>query len=315
MILITGGMGFIGLHTARRILDAGEDVVLTMYKTRREPSFIKDELGKRAKVEQVDVTDADALVEVGQKHNVDGIVHLAVPALAQLSPSEDYHVNMDGLINIMEAARRLEVRRMTLASSIAVYSGVPNGPFLEDTPLPVQSGNPTEAFKKSFEILGLHYADRAGMDVVCMRISGIWGPVYHSMANLPSRLAHAAVKGVEADLASARGGVPFEDDGSDLCYVKDCAQGIQLLQMADTLPHRIYNVASGVATTYGELRDAVQAVVPESKITLQPGAGPRAKKDPYLDIGRISEVVGYKPQYDVRSGMADYIAWLRQNPQ
>ena len=160
MILITGGMGFIGLHTARRILDAGEDVVLTMYQTRREPSFIKDELGKRARVEQVDVTNADALVEVGQKHKVNGIVHLAVPALAQLTPTEDYHVNMDGLINILEAARRLEVKRLTLASSIAVYSSVSNGPFLEDTPLPVQSGNPTEAFKKSFEILGLRSEER-----------------------------------------------------------------------------------------------------------------------------------------------------------
>ena len=49
----------------------------------------------------------------------------------------------------------------------------------------MQSGNPTEAFKKSFEILGLHYADRAGMDVVMMRITGIGARCIHSMANLP----------------------------------------------------------------------------------------------------------------------------------
>ena len=53
--LITGGMGFIGLHTAKAILDAGEDVVLTMWHTRREPDFIPPYLGNRAKVEVVDV--------------------------------------------------------------------------------------------------------------------------------------------------------------------------------------------------------------------------------------------------------------------
>ena len=57
MHLVTGGLGFIGLHTARALLDRGEDVVLTQYRVAREPDFIKPELGKRAFIEQLDVAD------------------------------------------------------------------------------------------------------------------------------------------------------------------------------------------------------------------------------------------------------------------
>ncbi len=156
MILITGGLGFIGLHAARSILDGGEDVVLTQYRVAREPDFIKDELGKRVFIEKLDVADAEALMEIGKRHKISGIVHLAVPGLGALNPADDYRVNMYGLLNIMEAARIWEVKRLSLASSIAVYAGLPEGPFKEDSPLRLVGMNPTEAFKKSYEILGSH---------------------------------------------------------------------------------------------------------------------------------------------------------------
>ena len=111
MQLITGGMGFIGLHTAKAILDAGEDVVLTMWHTRREPDFIQPYLGNRAQVEVVDVVDKDALIAAGKKHNVDGIVHLAVPGLGALTPAEDFQTNMEGLLNILQVAEELKVKR------------------------------------------------------------------------------------------------------------------------------------------------------------------------------------------------------------
>ena len=66
-VLITGGMGFTGLHTARAFLDAGEDVVITWYQTWREPSFLKDEYQKRIKIERLDVTS----VQEGRVHRVD----------------------------------------------------------------------------------------------------------------------------------------------------------------------------------------------------------------------------------------------------
>lgn len=309
--LITGGMGFIGLHTARKFLDAGEDVVITKFRTTREPSFIKDEFGKRVKVEGLDSTSPFDCIDIVKKHNVDSIVHLVVPGLGALSAAEDFRVNTISLINILEAGRVNGVKRVSIASSTAVYSNLKEGPFREDQPLPLEAHNPTEAFKKTDEILGGHYADRTGLDVTFLRISGIWGPLYHSMANLPSRMVHGALKGGPVDFAGARGGVPFEEDNGDLCYVKDCAKGIQMVHAAPGLKHRTYNVSSGVATSNAMLRAAVQKAVPGAQITLQAGKGPGFRPNAALDLTRTTAETGYKPDFDVESGVADYVGWLK----
>jgi UDP-glucose 4-epimerase len=314
MILITGGMGFIGLHTAKRCIDAGERVVLTQFHVRREPDFIKDELGSRAAVDVLDVTNSDAVREVVRKHNVDSIIHLAVPGLGALTPSEEFRTNTEGLINILDAAKEANVRRVSLASSLAVYANVGQGPWKENVPLPVISTNPTEAYKKTFEILGLFYARQTGLDVVALRIGGIYGPLYHSMANLPSRLTHAAVKGTKPELAG-RGGAAVAGDYGDMCYVKDCAQGIQKVHMAAELPNKIYNIGAGKATMNGELADAVNKAVPGANITLPEGSSGRSGPGSYCDLTQISADVGYKPEYDVYKGVADYAEWLQHNPQ
>lgn len=314
MILMTGGMGFIGLHTARGFLDAGENVVITRYRTWREPDFLKDEYGKRVQIESVDTTSHHDVLGAALKHKVTGIVHLSVPALAALTPAEDYRINTDSLINVLEAGRIAGVKRVCVASSLAVYqTGLKEGPFREDMPLPLRSGNPTETWKKAEEIMGQHYADRAGLEVVFMRIGGVYGPLYHSMANLPSRMTHASVKGAPVNFGGGPrgGGVPFEGDGGDICYVKDCARGIQLLTMAEKLNHRVYNVSSGVTVTNRQLADAVQKAVPGAQIELRSGKGPGWRPNNYLDIARMTEDTGYKPQYTVETAIADYVAWLR----
>jgi UDP-glucose 4-epimerase len=314
MLLITGGMGFIGLHTARCFLDAGQDVVLTQFKTRREPDFIRDELGKRAIVESLDVADWSAVQQVMQRYQIDGIVHLAVPGLGALSPADEYRTNTQGLLNVLEAGRQAGVKRVTIASSIAVYGGLTQGPFTEDDRLPLPSTSPTEAYKKSEEILGLHYVQRTGLDVIFGRLGGIYGPLYHSMANLPSRLTHAAVQGRPPDFTGMRG-QPLAEQANDLCYVKDCARGVQLLHMGSDLKHRVYNIGGGRAVTNRELAEAVNAAVPGANIQLEPGRDPRAQQDRYMDLSRARDDFDYVPSYDVYTAMADYVSWLRSNPQ
>jgi len=308
MILITGGLGFIGLHTARALLDMGEDLVLTQYRVHREPDFIKDALGKRAFVEQLDVTDADRLMEIGKRYEIDKIVHLAVPGVNALGPAEDFRVNMLGLINILEAARTWEVKRLGLASSIAVYTGVNPGPFYEDMPLRPVGTNPTETYKKTFEIIGSHYAQRTGLEVVMLRIAGIYGPLYHSMANLPSRLVHAAVKGQEPDF---RGADVFEEDATDMCYVKDCGRGVAMVMRAESLPNRVYNIGAGRATSNRELVAAIKRVIEDAPIQLKAGRNPGARENAYCDLTRTRRDVGYEPQYTIETAIEDYVGWLR----
>ncbi|MGH7827830.1 MAG: NAD-dependent epimerase/dehydratase family protein [Candidatus Binatia bacterium] len=315
MILITGGLGFIGLHTAKRFLDMGEKVVLTHYRVRREPDFIKSEIGKSVFIEALDVTSAHDVIDLARKHKVTGIVHLAVPGLNALSAAEDYRVNMTGWLNILEAGRLCDARRVSLASSIAVYAGLPAGPFREDMRLPVNSGNATETFKKAMEILGMHYASRTGMEVVSLRIGSPFGPLYHSLAAPSSRICHAAAKGVPVDFKGARGGAPHEEDEVGAFFVKDCAAAIQLLQVADKLSHRIYNIGNDAPVKYREFAETVKKIVPGTQINLQPGQGPRNRPNAYMDNTRIREEVGYRPQYNPERAIAEYIEWLRTHPE
>lgn len=309
-VLITGGMGFIGLHTARAFVDAGEDVVITWFQTWREPSFIADEYNGRVLIEKADVSQGAVIQELAQKHRVEHICHLAVPGLGALTPYEDYQTNMQGLIGVLEAARNAEVERLTIASSIACYHSLPEGPYRETDRLPIQSANPTETFKKAWEILSEYYAGRTGLGIVNMRIGGIWGPLYHTMMNIPSRLAHAAAHGAEPDFSAGRGGVPCADDTLDICYVKDTAKGIAALQLAERLEHRVYNLSGGEAVTVQRLVDAANAAKPGANIAVQPGRGPRFKERNYMDMTRMNTELGFETDWTVERAMADYVAWL-----
>ena len=315
MILITGGMGFIGMHTAKYLLDAGEEVLLMQHQARREPEFLHRNGGKGVVVERADISSSYDVLELIRRHHVTGIIHLVAPPISGLSPAEEYRVNTIGLLNVLEAARLSDVKRVAFGSSGSVYLGVPQGPYYETAPLPLDSRNSTEAYKKALEIMALHYVTRTGLPFISMRFGHIYGPLYYSMFNLPSRLCHAAVKGMAPDFSTSPAGAPLADDEGDFCYVKDVARGIQLLQMADALHHTIYNVGGGKAITNGDVANAVTKAVPSVQVSLRPGKSPGGRSNPVMDLARIREDAGYEPQYDIDTAIADYIDWLRNNPQ
>lgn len=312
MLLIIGGMGFIGMHTVRHVLDAGEDVVIGVHSSRREPDLFKDEIGKRVQIATVDVTNPLTIVEAVTKYDVNRIAHMVAPRLGSLSPGDEYRTNMGGLINVLETARILGVERVLVASSQSVYLGLKEGPFPETAALPVVTNNATEAYKKSFETLGSLYASQTGTSVVFMRIGSIYGPLYYSGFNLPSRMTRAAVTGSPPDYG--RGGVPFAEDRTDWTYVKDVSKGVQLLCAADSLNHTIYNIGSGTGTANQEVAEAISAAVPGVNFELQPGRGPAYRVDPFMDISRIREELGYEPQYTIGPAIAEYVEWMRATP-
>jgi UDP-glucose 4-epimerase len=309
--LLVGGMGFIGLHTARSFLDAGQDVVVTYHTHRREPDFLQTDIGARAKVEQLDVLDEARVNEIFQTHKPEGVVYLAVPALAGVSPADEFKTNTAGYLNVLEASRAAGVRRLSVTSSLAVYASVKQRPWHEDLTFPVSSGNPTEAYKKGLEILGLYFGQRTGLEVVMLRVAGIFGPMYHSMANLPSRLCVAAAHGRTPDFTGMRYGPPKADDGNDACYVKDVGEGIRMVHLTPKLEHRVYNVGNGRVTRNRELVEAIREVVPEFSADLPEGGDAENR---YMDLSRTTAETGYKPRIGVERGLAEYVAWLKTHP-
>ncbi|HET8949510.1 MAG TPA: NAD(P)-dependent oxidoreductase [Solirubrobacteraceae bacterium] len=313
MILVTGGFGSIGANTALALADLGEDVVVTRRREAAPPSFLEG----RVAVEQADLADLDALRAIGDRYEIAGIVHLAAVALEEPDPIAFMRRNTAMLLNALEVARTSRVRRFAVASSIGVYHGT-SGPRLhEDLPLaPATAPNSILAFKRSVEAIAPQVLHGAGIGPVILRIGTIWGPLGHPDSPffpIP-RLISATVRGEAPDLTPPRP-PGFADDGGDRCYVKDCGRAIALLMRADTLAHDTYNVSSGRPVANREFVAAVNAAVPGAEASLEPGRDPGAPADdPYLDIARLTRDTGFEPAFDVSAGVADYVAWLRENP-
>ncbi|MDQ4052426.1 MAG: NAD(P)-dependent oxidoreductase [Actinomycetota bacterium] len=310
MILVTGGLGMIGAHTAKALLDLGEDVGVTRHSSGDVPSF----LAGWVTVEQLDVTDREAFLDLGNRHDITGIVHLAAPR-PSFAPSAAGHsvddpieflrINTTGLHNALEAARTWQVRRFAVASSIGVYIGRSESSWHEELALPTKAiDNPILAFKKAAEPLTKQALAGTGVHPVVLRIGTIWGPLGDPTSPfypLPS-LVDAVV----------RGGTPPQvhaDDGGDLCYAPDAGRALALLMTAPTLNHDTYNVSSGHPVAHAEFVAALEAAVQGAQVAVTPGG----QRTPHLDIARLTADTGFTPSFDVTTAVADFVGWLADN--
>jgi UDP-glucose 4-epimerase len=314
MILITGGLGSIGSHTARALLDLGEPVVLTAHRSTTLPDFLAAEPAGRVVVEPLDTTDRASFLDLGTRHEITGVVHLAAGRYDLPDPVEYLRAETTGLLNALEAATVWGVRRFSVASSIGVYAGVDEVPWREEAALPVVAPHQIHAFKKSAELFTALVGDRAGLSTVSLRIGTVWGPL--GLPDSPffalPRLLDAAVRGESPELTPPRPAA-YAEDTTDLCYVKDCGRAIALLMRAPRLGHRVYNISSGRPVRYDEVVAAINAAVPGAAVTLPAGRNPDRPPDNHLDITRLRADTGFRPEYDVDRAVPDYIDWLRSH--
>ncbi|MBM7785306.1 NAD-dependent epimerase/dehydratase family protein [Tenggerimyces flavus] len=313
MILVTGGLGSIGSHTARALLDLGESVVLTAYRSTDLPSYLAGEADGRVVVEALDVTDEAAFLDLGKRHEITGIVHLAAARFDEPDPVTYLRADALGLLNALEAAASWGVRRFSYASTIGAYAGVSEVPLREEFPLPVLAVHQIPVFKRTAELWAALAGDAAGFETVGLRIGTIFGPLNepdNPFTPLP-RLIAAAAWGEDPDLAAPHRPPAYADDAADVLYVKDCGRAIALLMVAERLNHRIYNVSGGALVRFGDVVDAINAAVPSAQLTLPSGRNPGAPPANYQDIARLRTDTGFVPEYDVERAVPDYVEWLR----
>ncbi|HEY9241137.1 MAG TPA: NAD(P)-dependent oxidoreductase [Streptosporangiaceae bacterium] len=306
MILITGGLGMIGAHTARALTDLGHKVVVTGHRRIEVPSF----LAGRVTVVPLDVTDRDALLALAGRHDISGIVHLAGTIPGE-DPVSFFRTDTTGLLNALDAARTWGVRRFAVASSIGVYIGRTETRWHEELALPAADlPHLIVAFKKAVEPLTTHSLHGSGVQPVVLRIGTIWGPLVDPESpffHIPPYIS-----------AVLRGEQPrplHGDDGFDCCYAPDAGRAIALLMTAETLRHDTYNVSSGRPATNREFADALQAITPGLQPGHLPGRPDGQDDGPYLDPTRLARDTGFTPAFDVAAAVADYVAWRADNPR
>jgi nucleoside-diphosphate-sugar epimerase len=299
VLLVTGGLGMIGSHTARALADLGHKVVVTTHRRPEVPPFVAG----RVTVASLDVTDRDAFVALADRLEVNDIVHLA-GSIPGVDPVGFFRRETTGLLNALDVARARAVRRFAVASSLGVYAGRAEIPWTEELALPAAGlPHPIVAFKKAAEPLVTHGLDGSGVQPVVLRIGSVWGPLMD-----PESPFNRIPPYISAVLRGERPAPLPADDGGDWCYAPDAGRAIALLMTAPALRHDTYNVSSGTPFTNRELADALRT-------TTRPGRENGPGDDPYLDISRMTQETGFTPAFDIAAAVADYVAWRAGHPR
>ena len=330
MLIVFGGTGFVGQHTAAELVGAGETVVVTSHVRRREAILLRSAVERgQAFVEAVELTDADQVMRLVAKYRPERIIDLSGYPPKELRPAEEVLARTQGTLNIFEAARRHDVSRVVIMSSMDAYWGLgaSSVPYHEDMPVPLQDETDNYIVqswaKKSLEVIASLYRRQLGLDIVTVRAAGLYGPLYRTFLNLPSRLIRAALAKALPDFGPGGSALPIAENGYDLLYVRDAATGLARIALAPQLQHFIYNMGSGHATTHGEVASAVEQAISGFAVTLRSrtdiGNPPRGREadmaNVYLDSSRIAQELGFTPRFTLEQGIRDYVNWLREHPE
>src|SRR5919197_1475559 len=287
-VLITGGMGVIGAETSRKFVNEGHRPVV--FARHRENSLIPDIIDK-IDFEQGDVLDMPRLLQAIKKHDVTHVVHAAafVGAVSAANPALSIQVNVLGLVNVLEAARALDVQRVVFTSAKGIY----------------------DSAKFMGENVCAYYNDNMGLETVSLRFASTYGPgktARHGPMAVMSRIVENPANGLPFKLE--QGG----DDKDEFIYNKDSARGIYLATVAEKVKSRIYNIGTGVGVTLRDFERVIKKHIPNARMEI--GGGLNFYGFPYpatgvYDITRAGEELGYRPRYDLEKGIADYLATLK----
>jgi UDP-glucose 4-epimerase len=238
-----------------------------------------------------------------------------VGAVSQANPALSVQVNVMGMVNVLEAARLFDVKRVVYTSAKGIY-----GPVLGDYGSPTYKPMPEDLPKNPKRIydsaklmgehVGLYYQANMGVDVVVLRFASTYGPgktARHGKMGVMSQIVENPANGLPFQLA--QGG----DEKDDFIYNKDSAYGIYLATIADNPKSRVYNIGTGIGVTLNDFARIIRKHLPQAKIEIGPGLNFLGMPYPasgIYDISRARAELGYAPEYDLERGIADYLESL-----
>ena len=315
MILITGGLGRIGTNIAKHFLDMGKEVLVTGHRNLQVPNFLASYVGRGLQITAMDITDLTTILEAVKKYKVTSIVHAVSIYEGKGILYQAVGVNVTGSANVLEAARLMEVGRVTFLSSEAVHQGRKGKtPLKEEEFFWARSDRYIPATKKMGELLFFIYQKAYKMDIEITRLSRIYGPPY-PLGRPIMRMVTAALKGGQTNLNDIN-----ENEGHDFLYVRDCARAIAMVHLAQKPKHAVYNIGFGKLITFGDVARTLEKIIPGSVLKLGTGEFSTATdyiaKTEYdietcLDNSRIKEEFGFVPEYDLEKGLSALVAWFQ----
>ena len=308
-VLVTGGAGFISSHLVRGLHAAGANVLVLDNFCNSSPDNLR-ELESEIGIMTGDITLPDDCARAVCGRSV--VFHLAalgsVPGSVD-APVKYNNVNINGTLNMLEAARQAGVQRFVYSASSSAYGNTPTLPKVETmTPNPM---SPYAIGKLVGEYYARVYANVYGLSSVCLRYFNVFGPRQNP------RSQYAAV--IPAFItALLRGEAPkiYGDGGQtrDFCFVANVVQANMLAGICNRkLSGEVVNVACGQNVSLNDLLAKMQGLLGTAiKPTYLP---PRAGdvRDSLADIRAVSALLDYKPLVYLDRGLEYAVEWYTRD--
>jgi len=306
--LVTGGAGFIGSHVCERLLHSGHavwafDDLNDFYDPQLKRRNLRElqALAKPFEFIHGNLAEREDVEDVFAQAEFDQIVHLAAragvrPSLAD--PALYMLVNVEGTVNVLEAARRRGIKKITIASSSSVYGVNAKVPFSESDPI-FSAISPYAASKLACEALGHVYHHIYGMDVAMLRFFTVYGP-----RQRPDLAIYKFAR-----LISAGKPIPVFGDGStarDYTYITDIMDGV-IACTQKQFGFEIFNLGESQTVKLGRLIELLEAALGKKAIIERQPTQPGDVPITFADVSKARTKLDYNPRVKIEQGIPLFV--------
>ena len=320
-ILITGGAGFIGSTLADKLLKLSTSfqnninnkiIIIDNFNDYYSPELkdlnIKHNLANPDyKLYRGDICDRNLVNKIFKNHEINCVIHIAARAGVRPSledPLEYVRSNIEGTINILEAMRKNNVKKIVFASSSSVYGNCKAEKFTEDLKV-TEPISPYAATKSACEQFLYTYSKLYDMQALCLRFFTVYGP-----RQRPDLAIRKFIELIEQDKP-----IPVYGDGTtmrDYTYIDDIVNGIMSAINYDKTPYEIINLGGGSPVTLNEMIATIEKVLGKKakieSLPMQPGDVDKT----VADITKARLLLNYNPQTTFEEGIRKFIEWREQ---
>ncbi len=312
-VLVTGADGFIGSHLTEKLVRKGYAVrAFSFYNSFNTWGWL-DTLPKDI-MEQVEVFTGDIRDPNGVRtamRGMDQVFHLAaliaIP-FSYHSPDSYVDTNIKGTLNVLQAARELEMQRVLITSTSEVYGTAKYVPI--DEKHPYQGQSPYSATKIGADRLAESFYRSFGLPVSIVRPFNTYGPRQSARAVIPTIISQLLAGQEKIKLGAL---TPTRDFN----YVKDTAAGFIAISESDRTIGEEINIATQQEISIGELAgEIIRQINPSAEIICDEQRLRPEKSEVNRLLGanaKIKKLTDWKQQYTLEQGIAETIAWIREN--
>lgn len=312
-ILVTGSDGFIGSHLTEELVKAGYEVKAFVYynsfNTWGWLDTLPMDIMKHVEVFQGDIRDPHGVKEAMK--GCDAVFHLAaliaIP-FSYHSPDAYVDTNIKGTLNVLQAARELEIERVLVTSTSEVYGTAQYVPI--DEKHPYQGQSPYSATKIGADRLAESFYRSFNLPVTIVRPFNTYGPRQSARAVIPTIITQLLAGKEKIKLGSL---TPTRDFN----YVKDTARGFIEIYRSDKTIGEEINIATQQEISIGELaEELICQINPSAKIICDEQRLRPEKSEVNRLLGanaKILQLTDWKPNYTFRQGIAETIEFLKEN--